>query len=71
MITSCELHSLFILNPDDLMQGTNEPNGTQSFGALCVVYKAPDTLTGVFLFVENNIYHEVGWMVVVGSRLTR
>ena len=50
-----------ILNPDDLMQGTNEPNGTQSTGARDVWYiKPPDTLTGVFLFVENNIYHEVG-----------
>ena len=47
MRTSCELHSLFILNPDDLMQGTNEPNGTQSFGTLCVVYKTSGHLKWV------------------------
>ena len=39
MRTSCELGSLFILNPDDYERGQMSPNGTQSFGTLCVVYK--------------------------------
>lgn len=44
------------LNPDDFMQGTNEPNGTQSFGTRNVWYiKYSDALRGVFLFVENSI----------------
>ena len=37
------------------------PNGTQSFGTRDVWYiKPPDTLAGVFLFVENSI-HAVSW----------
>ena len=43
------------------MQGTNEPNGTQSTGARDVWYiKPPDTFTGVFLFIENSI-QVVSW----------
>ena len=50
-----------ILNPDDFMQGTNEPKGTQLSGARDVWYiKPPDTFAGVFLFVENNAYQEDG-----------
>ena len=56
MRTSCELHSLFILNPDDYERGRMSLNGTQSTGTRDVWYiKPPDTLTGVFLFVENSI----------------
>ena len=33
------------------------PNGTQSTGAHYVWYiKHPDTLAGVFLFIENNVW---------------
>ena len=53
MRTSCELYSLFILNPDDFMQGTNEPNGTQSFGTLCVVYKTSRHLRVSFCLLKT------------------
>ena len=38
MITSCELHSLFILNPDDYERGRMRLNGTQSTGTRDVWY---------------------------------
>ena len=61
MRTSCELHSLFILNPDDYERGRMSPNGTQSTGAHYVWYiKPPDTLAGVFLLIENSI-QVVSW----------
>ena len=54
MTTSCELHSLFILNPDDYERGRMSPDGTQSFGALCVVYKLFRHLRVSFLCTKLN-----------------
>ena len=53
MRTSCELHSLFILNPDDYERGRMSLYGTQSTGTHYVWYiNYSDTLTGVFLFID-------------------
>ena len=43
------------------MRGRMSLSGTQSFGAHYVWYiNYSDTLTGVFLFVENNAYQKDG-----------
>ena len=60
MRTSCELHSLFILNPDDHERGRMSLKERSHLAHYVWYIKPPDTLMGVFLFVENNIYHEDG-----------
>ena len=47
--------------PSDYERGQMSLHGTHSLGAQRVVYKLLDTFKrGVFLFVENNTYHEDG-----------
>ena len=55
MRTSCELHSLFILNPDDYERGRMSLKERSHLAHYVWYINYSDTLTGVFLFVENSI----------------
>ena len=63
----CELHSLFILNPDDYERGRMSPMERSQPAHYVWYINYSDTLAGVFFFVENNIYHEDGG----GGRVAR